>query len=630
MNKRNQSAVDREIEAQGEVSAAGVREELERILGSAPFLNSRRPSQFLRFVVEITLAGEGDRIKEYLIAVEVFGRPEHYDPKGDAIVRIEAGRLRKKLAEYYSGPGRNDDVIIELPKGRYVPDFQPRSSAKQPEIIYTEPGKSSRILRKGAAALALIAAVALAAAYYVRLRSSTSVPKSIAVLPFLDLSGAPGREYLSVGVTEELTTGLAETTGLRVVAATSALQFRGKADDVRKIGRALNAEAVLEGSIGQSGNGLRIHAQLIDARNGYHLWSKAYDVQSADLQTPEKDIVQETARVLHVRVGPDLHPLKRDTESSEAHDLYLQGRYLWNTRQLPDMLESVRLFERAIQDDPNYALAHAGLADSFTVMAINMQMSPAEAVPRAKAELQRALELDPSLARAHATMGLLKSQCEWDRQAAQQEFGKAIELEPNYAPAHHWAGLNYMEIGQFATAEAEFRAAQVLDPLSPMITEGLVENFYHQRRYDEAISTVLNMPNGKVGWVVLAEAYILEGRYQETFTLPEVAHPADVNGWLLRADALVRSGDRPGGLKILGDLGHNGRSSGVSPDYIPPGRLAWGYAMAGEKERAFTWLEKAYEQHDPTLADLKIDPGFDDLRSDPRYIDLVKKVGLGN
>ncbi len=630
MTKRVQFAVDREIEPQAGVSAAGVRKELERILGSAPFLNSRRVSQFLRFVVEITLAGEGDRIKEYLIAVEVFGRPEHYDPKDDPIVRIEAGRLRKKLADYYSEPGRNDPVIIELPKGRYVPDFQPRSSAKQPEITKATRGEPAHILLKGAAAVVVLGAVALAATYYVHLRSSASVPKSIAVLPFLDLSPSPGREYLSVGVTEELTTGLAETKGLRVVAATSARQFLGKPEDVRRIGKALNAEAVLEGSIGQSGNGLRIHAQLVDARNGYHLWSKAYDVQSTDLLTPEKDIVQETARVLHVRVSPDLHPLRRDTENSEAHDLYLQGRYLWNTRQMPDMLESIRLFERAIKDDPNYALAHAGLADSYTVMAINLQMSPAEAVPRAKAELQRALELDPSLARAHATMGLLKSQCEWDREGAEQEFGKAIELEPNYAPAHHWAGLNYMEMGQFATAEAEFRAAQVLDPLSPMITEGLVENFYHQRRYDEAISTVLNMPNGKVGWVMLAEAYILEGRYQETLTVPEVAHPADVNGWLLKAEALVRSGDRPGGLKILGDLERNGRSSGVSPDYIPPGRLAWGYAMAGEKERAFTLLEKAYEQRDPTLADLKIDPGFDNLRSDPRYMDLVKKVGLGN
>jgi adenylate cyclase len=471
----------------------------------------------------------------------------------------------------------------------------------------------------------------LAAILFVRFRHrALATPTSIAVLPFLNLTPEPAEAYLTDGIAEELTTSLAQLKGLRVVAATSAFQFRGKAEDVRKIGRDLNAEALLEGSIRQSNGNLRVDAQLIDARNGFHLWSKGYDIKSADLSLPEQDILRGTARVLRIPVSPNPQPLERDTENAEAHVLYLQGRYLWHTRQLPDMLESIRLFEHAIKDDPHYALAYAGLADTYTVMTINSQMSPAEAVPRAKAALQSALDLDPNLARAYATKGLLESQCEWNWQEAENDFRKAVELDPNYAPAHHWAGLNYMELGQFANADAEFRRAQVLDPLSPMITEGLAENFFYAQRFDDAISTVLNMPDQKVGWIILAHSYIFKGMYQETLKIPKVANPDDLNGFILKAIVLGRSGDHAAAMKILADLQAKQRNSDASRNYIPPGYLAWAYAMVGEKEKSFWFLEKAYQQHDPALANLKVDPDFDTLRQDPRFVALLAKVGLND
>jgi len=646
MNARPDHAFDYEIETLAAVSAANVREALERIVSSSLFLNARRPSQFLRFIVESTLAGRADQIKEYLIGVEVFSRPPDYDPKIDPIVRIEAGRLRKKLAEYYSGPGGNDAVIIELPKGGYVPVFQPRPQKTGLETADTATAKPAPAKRRhafwvGAAALALAAVVAVASTYYVRLRQrSAPVSTSIAVLPFLDLGGDLGNlgagsagEYLSDGVTEELTTGLAELKGLRVVAATSAFQFRRKSEDVRKIGQALNAQALLEGSISHSGSGLRIDAQLVNTQNGYHLWSKAYDVQAADMLAAEQDIVQETARVLRVPMSGTVRPIKRDTQNPEAHDLYLQGRYLWSKRDPVDMRESARLFQRAIDDDPNYALAYAGLADAYTVMAVNRQMSPATAVPRATAAVQRALELDPNLAQAHATLGLLKSQCNWDWRGAEQEFRRAIELQPNYAEAHHWAGLNYMMMGQFAAAEAELRQAQVLDPLSLMITEGLAENFLYSRRYDDAIATSLKMPDGGsgIGWVGLADAYIYKGMYEESMkVVPAMVDAKDPNRLLLRAEALVLSGDRAGGMKILEELERNQGSSSTGNSYLAPADLAMSYAVIGEKERAFAWLEKAYQQHDPALAQLKVDPSVDNLRSDPRYPALLKRLGLSD
>lgn len=632
MSQRRNLAAGYEVETDDGLSSESIRAQLQRILASDLFLNAQRPSQFLRFIVETSLAGKDRQIKEYVLGVEVFGRPQAYDPKDDPVVRIEAGRLRKKLGEYYGGPGRNDPLVIEVPRGGYVPTFGRKTS--QLEIASSRNQKSDQpktwLLGK-VPVVALATVLAIGAIYYIRFRHpSRGTPTSIAVLPFLNLTSEPGEAYLTDGVAEELTTGLAQLKGLRVVAATSAFQFRGKAEDVRKIGQALNAEALLEGSISQSNGNLRIDAQLIDTRNGFHLWSKGYDIQPADLAGSEQNILQETATVLRIPVNAGLRPLKRDTDNSEAHVLYLHGRYLWNTRQLPDMQESISLFERAIKDDPDYALAYSGLADSYTVMTINSQMPPAEAVPRAKAALQHALELDPNLARAYATEGLLESQCEWKWQEAEQDFRKATELDPNYAPAHHWAGLNYMELGQFAAADTEFRRAQVLDPLSPMITEGLAENFYDAHRYDDAISTVLNMPDQKVGWIILAHAYIFKGRYAETLKMPKVANPDDLNGFITEAAALDRSGDHAAALKILAELESNQRMAGTSHGYIPPGYLAWAYAMLGEKEKSFAFLEKAYQQHDPALANLKVDPGFDILRGDPRFNDLLKKVGFNN
>ena len=631
MNARPDHAIGYDVESPAEVSAANVRQALERIVSSSPFLNARRPSQFLRFVVESTLAGNESRIKEYLIGVEVFERPPDYDPKGDPIVRIEAGRLRKKLAQYYNGPGANDPVIIELPKGGYVPTFRPRPAKTDlgPRNQTSQPPWAKHLL-VATAVLIFLAIAALAITYYLgHRRQLFGSPTTIAVLPFLDLDAGQADGYLGDGVTEELTTGLAELKGLRVVAATSAFQFRGKPEDVRRIGQVLNAEVLLEGSVRRSGTGLRIDAQLVNTRNGYNLWSEAYDVQTADMLASEQDIVQETARVLRVPASSTAPVMKRDTENAEAHELYLHRRYLWSKRAPPDMQESARLFERAVNDDPNYALAYVGVADAYTVMAINRQMAPATAIPRATAALQHALKLDPNLPQAHATLGLLESQCEWDWHGAEQEFRRAIELQPNYAEAHHWAGLNYMMMGQFAAADSEFRQAQVLDPLSLMITEGLAENFFYARRYDDAIATVLNMPDRSIGWVVVANSYIQKKMYEESLRIvPPATDARDPVRLQLKAEVLALSGNRSEALEILEELERSQQNWKAGNGVISPADLGTSYAVIGEKERAFAWLEKAYQQHDPPLAQIKVDPSIDSLRSDPRYTALLKKLGL--
>jgi tetratricopeptide (TPR) repeat protein len=272
------------------------------------------------------------------------------------------------------------------------------------------------------------------------------------------------------------------------------------------------------------------------------------------------------------------------------------------------------------------------VADAYTVMAVNQQMPAAEAVPRAQAALQRALELDPDLAEAHATLGLLKSNCEWDFRGGEAEFRRAIELQPTYAEAHHWAGLNYMHRGQFQTAEAEFRQAQLLDPLALMITEGLEENFYFSRRYDDAIATALHMqgPRHGIGGVTLTKAYIAKGMYAEALKMPVSLDTNDPTVLVLKAEALAGAGDRAAALKILQELERREHNLSPGQTYVPAVTIGEGYAVLGDKESAFAWLEKAYQAHEPDLAQLKIDPAYDNLRSDPRYFDLLKRMNLSD
>ena len=617
-----------------------VEAELARILASPIFRKAPRHSRFLSFVVQRMLEGRAESVKEYVIGLEVFERAADYDPGSDPIVRAEARRLRSRLSEYYAGPGMNDAIIIDLPKGGYAPVFRERTAMAVPADgiletveaggVQSARGKKRSLRRAAAGGLILICAIALASVLYVRVRGRTAgTAASIAVLPFLNLNAGAAGEYLSDGIAEELTTGLAQLEGLRVVAATSAFQFRGKSEDVRKIGQALDAGALLEGSISQSDEGLRINVQLINTRNGYHLWSKAYDTRAADLLASEREIVEETAQALRVPVPGSFRSTRLDTKNPEAHDLYLQGRYLWSKRDLADMQESAGLFERATKDDPNYALAYTGLADAYTVMAVNAQMSPREALPRAKAALQRALAIDPNLAQAHATLGLLKFTCEWDWRGGEQEFRRAIELQPNYAEAHHWAGLDYMAMGKFDRAEAEFRRAQVLDPLSLMNSEGLEENFYYARRYDDAIATGLGIPGHSIGWTILASAYMFKGMYGEAMQITNRSTAeGDPERLWNAAEVEALSGNRAGWIKILEELERENQTS--SKRYVSPADFGFAYAVVGEKERAFAWLEKAYQQHDPALTSLKVNPEADGLRGDARCVELLKKMGLGD
>jgi TolB-like protein/DNA-binding winged helix-turn-helix (wHTH) protein/Tfp pilus assembly protein PilF len=455
--------------------------------------------------------------------------------------------------------------------------------------------------------------------------ATSPVPVSVAVLPFLNLSRSSDNEYLSDGVTEELTTALAEVQELRVVARTSAFQFRGKGEDVRRIGAQLNVGAVVEGSVARSGDNLHMTAQVINTQNGYHLWSGEYDGKRREIYAMEEQIVRQTIRVLGIAATTQGQALtNRRSEDPEAHDLYLEGRYLWNKRRLPDMERSVQLFEAAIRKDPNYALAYAGLADTYVVMAGNGQKPYAQVMPPARAAVDRALDLDPSLAEAHTTLAMLLSP--WD-QAKEAEFRRATELSPGYATAHHWHGVILSAMGRFQEADAELREAQILDPLSPIITEDLAENFYYWRRYDSAIEQVrrIREMGSGLGDRILGLTYIQKGMYSDAISVLRDLPQGDEAGKNLTylACAYAASGQREEAVRLLNQASKKG--------YVPPYLTARAYVLLKDKDAAFRMLHKAYQQTDPTLAAaIKVDPILDPIRSDPEYSEILKRVGLAD
>jgi adenylate cyclase len=551
------------------------------------------------------------------------------------------------IEKIWNGTAISDDglvqCIVEIRKALSDDPHEPRFVRTFPKqgyrfigsVVEIKPSQTRAEKSRGRAVLATGLLLILGAGLWfggsaVRRRRLHPIPPAIAVLPFLNLAPGPESQYLSDGFAEDLTTAFAQLPGLRVVGRTSASQFAGNPQDVQKIGERLNVSAVMEGSIRKSGTQFRVTAQLISTRDGYHLWSKAYDGRASDLFAIQDDIVRQAARSLNIPVSAAAEQFwaTRRTESAEAHDLYLQGRYFWSKRDSPSMLRSVQLFEDAIKNDPDYALAYAGVADAYAVMAANNQMAPAQAVPRAKAAVTRALELDPRLAEAHASLGLVKSRCEWDWRGGEQEFRRAIELNPTYATAHHWAGVNLTVLGRFEEADAELRKAQSLDPLSLMITAGLAENLYYWRRYDEAIEQVKKIrqmePRPGMGSNVLIWSFEQKGMYREAIAAAQeyAAHiPAEVD--VLLARTVAASGDRPKALNVVHEMERTSREM-----YFPPFHLAVAYASLGDKEAAFKWLNEACQHHDTGMAYLKVEPILDSLRSDARFPELLKKVGL--
>jgi serine/threonine-protein kinase len=458
---------------------------------------------------------------------------------------------------------------------------------------------------------------------------------SVAVLPFTNLSSEPDNEYFSDGITEELITALGKVGGMRVAARSSSFAFKGKNADFREVAEKLNVATVLEGSVRKAGQRLRVSVQLVKAADGYQLWSDTYDGKLEDVFAVQDQIARAITGALQVRLaGAQGAPVVgRPTQSLEAYNLYLQGRSFWNQRTASSLATAARYLKRATEIDPNYAEAHAALAEAYVLFGPYGVTAPSEAYSQAKAAANRALALDSLLAPARAALAHVRWRYDHDFTAADSLFRQVIELDPDYPTGHQWYSEYLSMVGGHAEALAENDRATSLDPLSRTIASSRCNLLYRMRRYDDAIlqcRKALELdPDFAATHVYLGRIYLKKGMTREALAELEssvrLGGPALGFGGLgLLAHGYIVSGDRNRGLELIREL-----TDLAGHQYIAPCQFAWAYAALGDKDQAFAWLARAAAGRDAALPNiLTPDPLWDRLSSDPRFAALRTRVGL--
>jgi len=456
---------------------------------------------------------------------------------------------------------------------------------------------------------------------------------SIAVLPFTNLSADPEQEYFCDGMAEEIINALTHIEGLRVVARTSAFAFKNKHEDIRDIGRKLNVETLLEGSVRKAGSRLRITAQLVNVTDGYHLWSERYDREMEDVFAIQDEISLAIVDRLKVNLlGEEKAALvKRYTDNLEAYNLYLKGRYFWNRRSEGGLQRGIEFFQQAIEKDPSYALPYTGIADCYNILGWYGYISPKKAFPKAKEAAEKSLKMDDTLAEAHTSLAAVREFYDWDWLAAEREYKRAIDCNASYASIHHRYAEYLSYMGRHEESIAEIKRAQELDPLSLVINAVVGEVYYYARQYDQAIEasqrTIEMDPSFVVAHFFLAFAYAQKAMYDEA--IAEARKAIELSGEgipvfvALLGTIYSYSGKRDQAEKVLHQLRELSKQRYVSPFYI-----ALIYLGIGQKNQAFEWLEKAFDEHDHAMETLKVDPMLDSIRSDPRFKALLKKMGL--
>jgi TolB-like protein/tetratricopeptide (TPR) repeat protein len=462
--------------------------------------------------------------------------------------------------------------------------------------------------------------------------SRTVSGKSIAVLPFDNLSRDPDNAYFCEGVQDEILTRLAKVADLKVISRTSTQHFKSTPENLPAIAKQLGVMHILEGSVQRASDQVRVNVQLINAQTDAHLWADTYDRKLTDIVAVESEIAKTIAETLQARLsGSEKSSIaKTPTVNPEAYELYLKGRFFWNKRTGADLRKSIEYLDQAIAKDTGYALAYAGLADSYLLLPNYGAVSPKDSIPQARAAAKKALELDDSLAEAHASFGLLAS-LEWDLNRAIAELERAIQLKPNYATAHHWLALSRMGLGQFDPAIAEGKRAVELDPLSSIINADLSLVYFSARRYAaaeaQARKTLEMDPRFFLAHYYLGESFQLKGQLKEA--IPEFQKSVELNNdpysIAMLGQAYARNGQENEARKILARLSEETKSR-----YVPPYALAYVLLALGDKERAIDELENAYHEGPGNyLFLLKVDPVLDDLRGQPRFEALVQKITGG-
>jgi serine/threonine protein kinase/tetratricopeptide (TPR) repeat protein len=482
------------------------------------------------------------------------------------------------------------------------------------------------------AVLGIVAGLGWLATTYIVTRLNTGID-SIAVLPFANSTGDTDFEYLSDGVTEGVINSLSQLPDLRVTARTTVFHYKGRDADPQKIGQDLKVRAVLTGMLSQHGKDVRLQAELVNVSTGSEIWGQQYDRNISDMAILQQEIAQDISEKLRLRLsGEDRRRLqKRQTQSGEAYELYLKGRYYWNKRSREGLKKAADFFNQATDKDPTYALAWSGLADTYDLMTSYSVIPPNEAKPRAEAAALKAVQFDENLAEAHTSFASSK-ESKWDWAGAEKEYRRAIQLNDNYSTAHHWYSLLLAKLGRLDDAESEAKRAVQLDPLSLPINQNLGDVYDFMNRDADALEqyrrTLSIDPRFASTHDSLVGFFATRRKYEEAFAEMKEATIDSDDAEMQRLSSELLNTLATRGSQAALKLWIVRSIEASKREYFPPTHIAFIYFLLGDKEDGFLWLERAYEERDDYLTWMKVERSLLPYRSDPRYADLLRRMGL--
>ena len=449
----------------------------------------------------------------------------------------------------------------------------------------------------------------------------------IAVLPLSNISRESEDDYFADGLTEELISSVSRTQGLRVIARTSVMKYKGTSKPVSEIGRELRVGNILEGSVRKAGNKVRINVQLVDPSDEEPKWSQQYDREIRDMFAIQSDIAKRVAEALRLQIlgtaATGVH-----THNPEAYVAHLRGRQLWNSRTEAGIKQAIGFFQKALEEDDNFARAYSGLADCYSTLALLEFIAPSEAYPKAKEAVGKALSLDPMLAEAHTSLGLIRFQYDWDWKGSEEEFNEALRINPSYAPAHHFFADYLKAMGRFDEALVEIGKAQELDPLNLAINTGVGHVLYLSKQYDRSIEQYKKAvdldPNFTLTHIWFGRPYLEKGMYREAISELETAVKLSGEGTLALAmlgHGLASAGKNEDAQKILDQLVERSKTH-----YVPSYWVAVVYNGFKDKEQVLKWLYRAYDERSSWLVWCNVEPRFDWLRKDSEFSSLINAM----
>jgi TolB-like protein/Flp pilus assembly protein TadD len=601
------------------LSNEAVRAQLGRIVASATFHGAQRAIRLLGYLVEQTLLGQAAALKEFTVGVDALGRGAAFDPRTDSIARVEASRLRNRLDLYYAKEGMSDPVRIWLPRGGYVPVFEPRAIDVAPR---TASIRRWQLVIGIAALLAIIAGIGIYSAL-----KPTPPPQSVVVIPF---HTDPQTEYLADGLAENLINNLSRLPRLRVTARSIAFTFKDKTTDPMQIGRQLNVGAVVTGRVASHEGMLEVQVEMVDAATGRQIWGERYERQSSGILAVQEAIgVQIADNLIRNLSGDEQRQLtKRYTDNPEAYQLYLQGLFFSSKPTRKGIQSAIEYYTQAIAKDPQFARAYVNLATCYELR--SAEEGPGTWLQEAKNAVTRAVRIDDSLAEAHAELGFLKWIHDLDATGAESELQHALELDPRSATAHFNYSRVLAETGRFEQALMEASRAIALDPLSIQIRKRLPYVLFLARRYDEAMVEYQKLielaPDFVQSQRELGLVYEQKGMFDKALRQFQLtnAMPENYAGTMARADIghlYAVSGQRENARSILAELVGKADHS-----YVSAYDIAVIHAGLNEPGPAFTWLARAIEQRPFFIGWLNVDPRLDGLRKDSRFGELLKSL----